>query len=45
MLVLNIPKLYDKKRTVKRNVKPNKAKLSLFDEILRQEIKKKNKTK
>ena len=46
MLVLNIPKLYDKKQNAtKRNIKPNKAKLNLFDEILRKEIEKKNKTK
>ena len=39
MPILNIPKLYDKNQNAtKRNIKPNKAKFNLFEEILRQEI-------
>lgn len=35
----------DISNATKRNIKPNKAKLNLFDEILRKEIEKSNKTK
>ena len=46
MLVLNIPKLYDKKQNAtKRNKTRFKAKQNLFEEILRQEIENANKKK